>query len=50
MDTSQPAKGRNAAGDGQLDFAVSRAMFGYVEWRWEAPDTAELAALDGVLA
>ena len=38
---------RNAAADGQLEFAVTREMFDFVEARWEAPDTAEMAAMNG---
>lgn len=37
---------RNAAPGGQLDFAVTREMFDFVEGMWEAPDDAEMAATD----
>lgn len=39
---------RNATPNGQLDFAVTRDMFNFVESLWEAPDASEMAALDGV--
>ncbi len=41
---------RNASADGPLEFAVTREMFDFVEAMWEAPDAAELAALDGLSA
>lgn len=36
---------RNAAGTGDLNFAISRAMFDYVASMWEAPEAAEMAAV-----
>lgn len=44
--TTQEA--RNRDGTGQLGFAVTRAMFDYVEAIWEPPGAAELAGYDGV--
>ncbi len=39
---------RNADGSGQLGFAITREMFDFVEASWQAPDAAEMAALNGV--
>jgi predicted kinase len=38
---------RNREETDQLGFAVTRAMFDYVEAIWEPPSTAEMAACDG---
>ena len=39
---------RNREAGGQLGFAVTRAMFDFVEDMWEPPTAEEMAACDGV--
>jgi predicted kinase len=39
---------RNGDGSGQLAFAITREMFDFVEASWQAPDAAEMAALNGI--
>ncbi|WP_375397415.1 AAA family ATPase [uncultured Sphingomonas sp.] len=41
------ARNRDASA-AQLDFAVTREMFDFVETMWEPPTAAEMAAMDGV--
>jgi predicted kinase len=39
---------RNRASEGQLDFAIDRAMFDFVEAMWEPPTDAELTSMNGL--
>jgi len=43
------ARNRAPGAVAQLDFAISRAMFDFVEGMWEAPTPDEMTAYDGVL-
>ncbi|MEM6974177.1 MAG: ATP-binding protein [Pseudomonadota bacterium] len=44
----QRVEARNAAGGGGTGFVVTAEMFAYMEGLWEAPEAAEMAALDGI--
>ncbi len=44
----QRVQKRNAEQGETFQFEVSRAMFDFMETLWEAPDAAEMAALNGV--
>lgn len=42
------ARNRAPGAVAQLDFAISRAMFDFVEGMWEAPTPDEMTAYDGI--
>ena len=48
LQPDQPGAGALGDGTGQLAFAITREMFDFVEASWQAPDAAEMAALNGV--